>query len=113
VEPTSTAKKIEIEYFVETLSKILIMSQSKIPTFLNYPNTVTTLEKDKIPTGIWSMCIICVNCSKDFEVNILLDNHKIYLKPIKPYFMKEFELLFDFGIACENYDESRVVLVKK
>ena len=42
------------------------------------------------------MCIICVNCSKDFEVNILLHNNEIYLKPIKPYFMKEFELLFDF-----------------
>lgn len=89
------------------------MEQSQTPKFLNYPKRVTTLKEDKIPSGIWSICTICVDCRKDFNVKILLHNNEIYLKPIKPYYMGEFEILFDFGIMCKNYDESRVVLVKK
>ena len=53
-------QKIEIEYFVETLSKILIMSQSKIPIFLNYPNTVTTLKKIKYQL-VFGVCVLYVS----------------------------------------------------
>tara|TARA_B100000424_G_C22853284_1_gene454947 strand:- start:725 stop:982 length:258 start_codon:yes stop_codon:yes gene_type:complete len=79
--------------------------------FLKYPTKVRDVNMPN--SSDWTECNIIVNNRKDFIVSQLVINDKIYLKPIKPYNMYEFEILFSFGIMCENFDINKCVLVIK
>ena len=55
----------------------------------------------------------------DFEVYCLVVNNEnqeeehpsVYMKPVKKVMTHEFEVMFDFGIACDNYDEKQIIQV--
>jgi hypothetical protein len=66
-----------------------------------------------IPSGKWNRYIIAFDITIDsqFELDVLIHDNNVYLKPTTPYFKSEFEQLFDFGICCKNYDVEKVVMV--
>jgi hypothetical protein len=47
-----------------------------------------------------------------YKIYVAVDsNNTVYMKPYTPYYSKEFEELFDFGIACHKYDENKTIQV--
>lgn len=48
---------------------------------------------------------------KYFEVYYSQDHpdYDIILKPFKMYFDRNFEVIFDFGFNCRDYDENKIV----
>ena len=72
------------------------------------------------PEGEWkrieikrSKLSVGVGSTNEFEVYELKDNDNIYLRPIRPYYVYEFEELFQFGRGCLNYDENRIIKISK
>tara|TARA_B100001059_G_scaffold236507_1_gene287376 strand:- start:3982 stop:4263 length:282 start_codon:yes stop_codon:yes gene_type:complete len=49
-----------------------------------------------------------------YQIYVAVDsNNTVYMKPYAPYYSKEFEELFDFGIECHKYDENKTIQVIK
>lgn len=65
----------------------------------------TTWSRDPLSVGVGS--------TNEFEVYELKDGDNVYLRPIRPYYVCEFERLFQFGICCEDYDENRIIKISK
>jgi hypothetical protein len=46
-----------------------------------------------------------------FDVYVLVQDDKVYMKPVEKILTYEFEQLFGFGISCDRYDENKVIQV--
>jgi hypothetical protein len=62
--------------------------------------------------GDWKPGEFIVN-RKIFKLLTTINNGKQYVKPIQPVFTAEFEMLFDFGMLCEGFDQNRAVEISK
>ena len=47
-----------------------------------------------------------------YQIYVAVDSdNRVFMKPYMPYYSKEFEELFDFGIACHKYDKNKTIQV--
>ena len=81
------------------------------------PKQVKDIKEDLgIPNDEWKRCIIYKRSSNivsesEFEAEYTLKDNKVLFKPIKPYYSSEFELLFGFGMGCDNFSKNKIIEV--
>lgn len=75
---------------------------------------LTVQDVNQVPQGSWNIYTIPFGMEsyKMFDIQLLIHDNEVYLKPKTPYFSAEFEKLFNFGIQCKHYDEQKVIKVK-
>ena len=70
---------------------------------------VNTLEfEEAIVTAEWVNSIPHHN----FLVLVCMNEYGLFMKPIKPYEMSEFEEMFNLHGHCSDYDENKVIKVE-
>ena len=84
---------------------------------MNYIGRPTRV-RDCIPPVNVTWCLVDImkgGFSLDiYQIYVAVDsNNTVYMKPYTPYYSKEFEELFDFGIECRKYDKNKTIQVIK
>ncbi len=81
------------------------------------PKKVKDIKEDlNISQDEWKRCVIyrrscnIVN-ENEFEAEYILKDNKVLFKPIKPYYSSEFEMLFGFGMGCDNFSKNKIIEV--
>ena len=74
----------------------------------NIPRVVRDAQE---PPGEWKVYTLSFDIDKHIDVNVIVYNDVVYMKPYRQYFTAEFEKMFNFGIGCVNYDENKTIVV--
>lgn len=101
---------------------IVMQTLSEIPSSCGngtvYPlirqRKLTVQDVNQVPQGSWNIYTIPFGMEsyKMFDIQVLIHDNEVYMKPKTPYFSAEFEKLFNFGIQCKHYNEQKVIKVK-
>ena len=81
------------------------------------PKSVKDIKEDLgIPENDWKPCIIFKRSyntvgENEFEAEYILKDNKVLFKPVKPYYSSEFEMLFGFGMGCDNFSKNKIIEV--
>ena len=83
--------------------------------YINIPNKVKDDATLNINESQWKLFELYIGrySSKYFQIYVYLDktNNIVYMKPCRPYYDAIFEELFKFDIACEYYNENKIIQV--
>ena len=91
------------------------MTVSESITSFNMPTKVKDLKEDLcIHEDEWNKCVIykrSYSTAGEFEAEYILKDNKVLFRPIKPYYSHEFEVLFGFGMGCDNFSKNKIIEV--
>tara|TARA_R110002012_G_C11624664_1_gene609326 strand:- start:759 stop:1106 length:348 start_codon:yes stop_codon:yes gene_type:complete len=75
---------------------------------------ITVHDVTIVPQGCWNTYTIPfgIELHKAYDIQVLIHDKDVYMKPKTPYCSAEFEKLFNFGIQCVNYNPQKVVKVR-
>jgi len=57
----------------------------------------------------WELITINIDKYDTFKVYYCEYKNKKLIKPYEPYFIPNFEILFDFGYECKNYNHKKII----
>ena len=70
-----------------------------------------TIGKKHYTVGVSGIHEYDVYCLVVNNENQEEEQPAVYMKPVKKVMTHEFEQMFDFGIACDRYDENKIIKV--
>lgn len=84
---------------------------------MNYIHLPTRVRDCESPVDArWALVDIQqkVYSNSTYKINVYVDNNNtVFMKPHTPYYSREFEELFGFDIMCRDYDENKVIQIRK